>query len=310
MEVDFEEVERAAEAMRGWLRSPNIVVVGPRTYGDGDHRIQVRVKKKKKLHEMDRRDIPIPPVVQRRVPGPGGKSTVVEIRTDVVECGNLRLFALDRLVRPAPGGVRIGVSDPAGWARGTLGVNLRWNGRFRLLTCNHVIAKNGNVGATVYQPASGCCWWPLTAVTDFVPVQTANEDAVNPPVNRYDFAWCDIDLRRGATIIAESHWQPAGYRAPKPIKKKKEEQEQVAWIGQETGTVQEATIKSRSDTMKMEFLPGQWATFGGVIALSGGEAVPGDSGSAVIATSDRMVVGLLHAGDDAGEIYATRIPWY
>jgi hypothetical protein len=128
-------------------------------------------------------------------------------------------------------------------------------------------------------------------------------DAPDQPWNDYDFAYCDVDYANAATNIYEIG-QPRGYRAPLAG-------EAVRWIGYKTGTVKETRIKATHGALSVEWGHGRWARFRRVMTFTGAtsqRSQPGDSGAAVVATSDSMVVGLVFSGDDRGKTYACRIP--
>jgi hypothetical protein len=326
MTLTREEVQRAAVGVRDWLRSPNIQVIFVRTDSNGEHVIEVRVRKKKQLHEMDESDIPIPRFVPYTVQDADGRDIVVEIRTDVVEHGELHLIALDEFVRPAPGGYQIAVTPmenqpPTVQQRGTLGVNMWWQGDFYMLTAMHVVCvptdynSRGQLLETqrvpISRPVYQGPWYlgvePLARVAGAVPVRmTTTRDPTNP--NRYDFAWCNIKNRDMAPEIHDIGI-PKGYRAPVLG-------ERVRWIGQATGVVQTATITSIDATLTIPWiLPPRWgecfASFEHVINFDGGTAIKGDSGSAVVADSDSYVVGIVFAAQErTGATYALRIPYY
>ncbi|MEO8222693.1 MAG: hypothetical protein ABI563_18135 [Specibacter sp.] len=56
----------------------------------------------------------------------------------------------------------------------------------------------------------------------------------------------------------------------------------------------------------IEFEPGQWAWFTNCLTFNQGTVIQGDSGSAVVATNDMKVVGLIFANDNRA--YTIRIP--
>ena len=57
-------------------------------------------------------------------------------------------------------------------ATGTLGVNMHYDGALSIVTNNHVIAKNGNVGSWVYQPQPFLFQNSVAAVAGFIPVHS------------------------------------------------------------------------------------------------------------------------------------------
>lgn len=296
MAVSFEDVQGAARTVRHWLGSPNIVHVGTRTYGDGDYRIEVGVVRKKELHELDRRDIPIPPILRHSVRDRRGVVTEVEVRTDVVEFGAIRDLHpyTEAWDRPARGGFQINATRGGlfPWsldAVGTLGVNMQWMGRFRLLSNNHVLSRNG-LFREVFQPSVRVFGiGKLADVTGYFRIKTTKDEDITSrtPWNEYDFAYCDIDPGVASESILDIG-KPNGFRDPK-------HGDAVRWIGETTGVVQNALIDDTDSTSKCEVAPGRWTFWRKVITFLGGSSRPGDSGSAVVGT-DNKVVALICRG--------------
>jgi hypothetical protein len=306
MDLKQEHLENAIVSLRHWLsRDPNIQAmhVGRKKVGGRETdqlAVIFEVEEKKPLHALgeDR----IPPTLALHVQSPEGEVSEASVPTDVVEIGRLKPAVLDQRVRPTPGGYKI--TADSSWfseSAGTLGVNIVWGGRFRLLTNNHVISHNNNDGGTVYQPESALFGDnKLSTVAGYYPVITyTDRNKVNPAYNNFDLAWCDIDVTKGATNIANIG-VPTGIR--KPVAG-----ETVRWIGQKTGAVQNATINSITGQVVMEFLDGQWAWFQNVIQLTGGVVQKGDSGSAIVATNDMNVVGLIFASNGLNQGYGCPI---
>jgi len=308
MSLDREQIEPILNTLQPWLSNENItgLTVGMKAV-DGQETDQlavvVHVVEKKAGSDLGAADNPIPPLVELHVTEAAtGLPRIEMVPTDVVEVGVLRACVLDQKVRPTPGGYQVSVS--AGWfaeATGTLGVNITWGGRFRMLTNNHVIANNGNSGSTVYQPDWALWGNGLSTVAGCVPVVTyANRAQPNPVVNTTDFAWCDIAAADGDPAIHQIG-VPAGIRAPAV-------HDPVRWIGKQTAVVQQATVASTAGRFVIEFEPGRWAWFKDCITFNGGMVAQGDSGSAVVATGDTRVVGLIFANDAQQHAYAVRIP--
>ncbi|MDY7091369.1 MAG: hypothetical protein SX243_00205 [Acidobacteriota bacterium] len=304
MEPTLEQVEQAVLGVQHWLSSPNIQYIGAREFEKGDYRLEVHVEKKKAREEMGPSDLFVPPTVEHHTHDAEGAIHILSIRTKVVEVGPIRLAALDEKKRPAPGGYKISVSEGFfSEGTGTLGCNLAWSGKYRLLTNNHVISKNGNIGGTVYQPEQGLFGNSLTSVTGYMPVTAM--DSRNPPVptfNRYDFAYCNMTTETGATNIY-GIGQPTGYRAPV-------NGENVKWVGQVTAAVQTTTIAGLVGRAVISWKDSTWAFFDNVITFAAGTVAQGDSGSAVVGTNDMKVVGLIFATNATGGGYALRIPPY
>jgi hypothetical protein len=289
-----EQIESLAKSYSHWLSDPNIhgiFVEEKQAGGKGTGALAIVVHVSEKKATLSDTDTPIPPRVELHAQAADGTVSIEQVPTDVVESEPPRLLALDGRIRPAPGGYEISVPSSLLDERpGTLGVNIVWQGTFRLLTNNHVISANGNVGGTVYQPAQDVITDnSLATVTSYLPVVTyANRSQPNPVFNQYDIAWCDISTTLGATNIAEIG-VPTGIRAPTAG-------EAVKWIGAATGQVQSTTINTLSGQLVLEFTSGQWAFFNNVITFNGGSSQQGDSGAAIMATSDNQIIGLIFAG--------------
>jgi trypsin len=299
------------------LSRPNIhtIDVLPKTVGGEETdelAIVVTVTKKKRPHQLDDDDYPIPNPIEASAVGAGGRLASELVPTDVIEGRPKRLASLNQKVRPTIGGYMITILEPKEDVPGTLGVNREYDGKLSIVTNNHVIANNGNVGLDVYQPSPAFVTWgnKVATVTGFLPVKTyANPEQSDPECNKYDFAWANVIEKTSAALtIKDIIGEPTGTRAPKF-------REHVRWIGYTTGTVQEATIKSTATVLKPEFSQARWAWFENVIDLGGavsdkpaGKVRVGDSGAAIVA-DDMNIVGLVTWNDDdtlAG--YGSRFP--
>ncbi|MBO1268070.1 hypothetical protein [Arthrobacter cavernae] len=308
MALEQEQIEPILHTVRTWLSHENItgLTVGPKTINGQETEqlaVVVHVVKKKRPEELGIDDLVVPPFVEVHVQDDAaGPPRVEQVATDVIETGQIRLSVLNEKVRPTPGGYQ--VSAPAGWfaeGTGTLGVNMVWGGRFRMLTNNHVISKNGTRGPTVYQPDWALWGNSLSDVAGYVNVVTyANRSEPNPTFNSTDFAWCNMTADNGDRAI-HGIGTPTGYRPPLV-------KEAVSWIGKQTAVVQHATITSKSGQFVMEFLPGRWAWFENCLSFSGGTVIDGDSGSAIVATDDMQVVGLIFASNSQHRGFGVRIP--
>ena len=306
--LTYEDVEPLLKTLSPWLTSDgiNLLSVDSKVVGGrdtGEVCVRVGIERKKRMSELGPNDFPIPPAVELHIQNPDGSIVSVGIPTDVVEIGELRTAQLDQRVRPAPSGYQIAVdSGIFGEATGTLGANIVYKGRLRLLTNNHVIAKNGNIGSNVYQPGWALWGNTLTTVEGFVPVTTyANRNQPNPVYNSEDLAWAAVDSKESDTTITMIG-QPTGFRDPVVG-------ESVCWVGKTTATVQRTTIKG---IKSLAVIPswgrtGEYAWFENVVTFNGGVAAEGDSGSVVVATTDMKIVAQIFAMNDAGDPYATRI---
>ena len=192
-----------------------------------------------------------------------------------------------------PGGTLILTSGLR--AGGSLGVNIQYQGVYRLLSCAHVLtAFDPNfVGKTINYCEAG--WQnpqPLTTVTGMVPVTVyPTSDPPNPVRNVQDLAWANITPQLGSPAI-DNIGTPSGIRAPKT------EQVQV-YGGVSNSEVQTTKILSLTARTTVRSLSSDGSTYvytfwQSVMQLDAGSIshFPGDSGSAVVATADRAVVGL------------------
>lgn len=307
-----DQLEPLLNTLTSWLSNESInrLSVGSKIVGGSDTGelcISVGVQHKRAVADLGPNDFAIPKTVDLHILNPDGSIVAVAVPTDVVQVGTIR--ALEQAVqispraRPAPGGYTIAVvAGNATQSVGTLGANTVYGGRYMMLTNNHVISKNGNIGATVYQPVYAQQGNALTKVTNFIRVVVyADPNQRDPTYNINDLAWAEIDPKDGAPEITQIGI-PKGIRAPV-------QGEEVRWIGQETATVQKAKIASVETRLKAQFnVDGvSWAWFQHVVALDAGTVAHGDSGAAVVATSDMKIVALIFAGGDKNVGYAARL---
>jgi len=283
------------EAAKPWLSRPNIVGldVGAKTVNGqptGQRAIVVHVVKKLPLAQLGAEDFPIPEAYDAHVLGPDGAVLEVTVPTDVVEVGQPRLDINNERIRPAEGGYQIRAENMNG--SGTLGVNIVWASKYRLMTNNHVIACNRNAGADVYQPSDGVNN-KIGVVNGFIPVVTyPNSTEPHPHYNTQDLAWTYLTPLVGSPEITQIG-VPSGVRAPVAG-------ESVVLVGKQTGTVQKAKIASLAYAATMEWPgPGSYAWFNTLIRLDANVTRPGDSGSAYVALSDGKVVGIHVGGNNA-----------
>jgi hypothetical protein len=307
-ELTIDDVEPLLPSLRSWLSSPTIthLTVGTkyvRGHDTGLLCVTVGVERKIRNWELGPNDYPVPPTVALHVQEPDGTVLSADVPTDVVEVGVISTAGYNDRLRPTPGGYQIAVNRGLlAESNGTLGANIVYNGVFRLLGNNHMLADNGNIGATVYQPDWALWGNSLTTVTGFTPVITyPTKTEPHPVFNDCDLAWCDIDIANGASNVS-GIGQPTGIRAPVLG-------EAVRWVGMRTGVVQRTTIASITGQSKIDFgsAGNQWAWFQNVITFASGTVAQGDSGSAVVAMSDMRIVGLIFANNAAKAGFATRI---
>jgi hypothetical protein len=307
-----DQLEPLLTTLASWLSNESInrlsvasKIVGGRD--TGQLCISVGLQRKRALEELGPNDFAIPPTVELHIQNPDGSIVAVDVPTDVVEVGMIeaarQTVVVSPRARPAPGGYTIAVkTGESSQSVGTLGANIVYGGRYRMLTNNHVISHNGNIGVTVYQPEYAQQGNDLTKVEDFIPMVTyPDPNQPSPTRNTHDLAWAAIDPHVGASEIVHIG-KPTGIRAPVLG-------EEVRWIGESTAAVQKAKITS-VETMakiKVHMGGGRWAWFHHVVEFDGGTAAQGDSGAAVVATSDMNIVALIFAIDGNKAGYAARI---
>lgn len=279
------------KSVQPWLSKPNIVGVdvGEKTVGGrstGQRAVIVHVVKKLAEDELGAEDFLVPATVAVHLLGDAGQVEETTIPTDVVEVGELHLDVNDQRVRPAPGGYQIAAANLPGTA--TLGVNIVWAAKYRLMTNNHVIAHNGNLGADVYQPSGGSNN-KLGTVDGYIPVVTyPSPNQPFPHFNNQDLAFSNLTPAVGSPDIAQIG-TPSGLRAPIVG-------EQIVLVGKQTGQVRKASVASITYSTTLQWpAPGSWAWFESLIRLNANVTQPGDSGSAYVALTDGKVVGI-HIG--------------
>ena len=192
----------------------------------------------------------------------------------------------DAKVRPCPGGYLIKAEGLTG--RGTLGTSISYGGTYRILSNNHVIAKNGNVGKWVFQPNVESTTNRLKKVTDFVFIKYyASATQTNPTRNVKDVAWCDSDSATSSQKV-RGIGNIAGRRSPVVG-------ETVKVFGGETAALKTAKIESVTHRYRSNGTLGySWWKNG--IKLDANITQAGDSGSAYVASSDSKLVGLHRVG--------------
>ncbi len=320
--------DRLHAAVGHWLSFPNIVMLTTRMKTVGGQEtaqqaITVGVKEKKTPAALTSRDFPVPPTVSVDVMHPDGPVRTEVIPTDVIQTGDFVSKSLSTRERPCPGGYQIASWQGWGWFggrqnAGTLGVTTQWLGKRCLLTNCHVAGdRTSGPGLQIYQPAwsmLGSLWQEdgflgrCDGTFDIMTCGSGTE--ANPRVNKYDFAWCEVDADHTASEIAGNVYDGTDLLE---IRRDVHRYEPVRWIGQATGRVQTSTVKEVYYRYKKPSSVAGWEYWMDCIVLTtypGGPALlEGDSGSALIADDDHRVIGLLTAqSEDGKEILATRIP--
>jgi hypothetical protein len=227
----------------------------------------------------------------------------MELTTKIIEEGkivgqlsNQPVQAVPQVVRPAKGGWGIRASQVG---KGTLGVNIQYNGAYNLLSCAHVLTQYdpNRIGAWIYQPPVIAAANQLVQVTWQAPVTYyQNPNQQNPVENIRDIATAVIIPQLGDPEI-ELVGTPTGVRAPDP-----NTDTDIDLYGAVSGfqsfqiDAQDFAVRYRSETSDSAGNPiyswwrdgMRYATFGGLN--------PGDSGAALVSSHDTHVIGLHRAG--------------
>ena len=311
--MGLEDVRRVKEAHAGaLLRKRNVVgcgvgykeVGGVRTE---DLAVVVSVVEKVPEGELRPRDL---------VP-----QTLDSVKTDVRQTGVFRALQLptDKW-RPAPGGVSCGHVDITA---GTLGCVVSREGRIHILSNNHVLANSnqGQPGDAILQPGphdGGTLEDQIATLEDFVPINFGTATATcplairvastlnwlaklvgsrhrvvpfqeNPEMNLVDAAIAkpvSDDLVDKRILEIGALRGVAEGTLGLPVKKS----------GRTTGLTN-GEIEQVDATVQVAYGTGLVATFTDQL-VAGGMSAGGDSGSAVLGESNR-VVGLLFAGSES-----------
>jgi hypothetical protein len=312
MDFSDQQQRQIVNSVDNWLSSANItwLVVGPkRTGGEetGEVALIVGVVDKKPSDALGPDDVRIPTHLTVPVTDDKGVTSQVTLPTDVVQDGVVRALALNTRERPCPGGYQISVrANATSQNYGTLAAAITLNGTFVLMSSAHVLLPGlqSPVPVTIYQPMDdGESDNILSTNIGYLQITAyGSSNQQNPEFNRYDFAWSKPP---SGAVLAN---QVPGINVTGKTRQPKQN-EYVTWLGAYTGQLQTAKITSTTGkvTLQMSSNPGLWAWFENAIALSGGVAVNGDSGSALVAVTDGAIVGLLMGiGDNT--IWGCQIP--
>ncbi len=254
-------------------------------------------------------------------------ATIDGVPTDVVETGPIRaLQAPTGRFRPAPGGVSIGHRDITA---GTLGCLVRKDGQSFILSNNHVLANSNaaQVGDPILQPGpidgGALATDHIANLEAFVPIAFL---APEPP-SECSFARAVIAaLNAGCRLIgSQTRYRIVALQAQenlvdaaiaRPLNAA-DVRDDILGIGSIQGTAQgtlglrvkksgrttgltTGEIQQVDVTVDVQYGAGQVARFTDQL-LAGAMSQGGDSGSAVLDESHRLV-GLLFAGSDATTI--------
>lgn len=257
---------------------------------------------------------------QDRIP-----ALVQGVVTDVVETGVLRAFqSPTERHRPAPGGVSIGHKDITA---GTLGCLVRRGDDVFILSNNHVLANSNTaaIGDPILQPGPHDGGTPvndhIADLADFVPISIAGlpsecnvANAITSALNRTAEALGRGTRLQAISTRAEDNRVDAAIARPlKPA----DVSDEILNVGTIAGSANAALgmainkmgrttgfttgeVTQVDVTANVQYGTGQIATFVDQF-MAGAMSAGGDSGSAVLDTSNNLV-GLLFAGSDTTTI--------
>jgi len=260
--------------------------------------------------------------VARLLDGDIVPSLLEDIKTDVVEVGEIRALVVDptQKFRPAPGGVSIGHKDITA---GTLGVNIDKYARRYILSNNHVLANSneGEIGDSIYQPGpvdGGNSDDTIGWLDKFVPIEFETTSCAIAKLyawigniiakvlgSRFRFS-LTFQSRMQKTNLVDCALAASNYLNDLNL--------DILEIGRVSGTVEafpgmkvrkfgrttclnEGEVQQIGVTIQVSYGGNKIATFTDQIITSS-MAQGGDSGSLVVERNGQRAVGLLFAGSD------------
>ncbi len=293
VELDKVEAKDLLNKYRYLLSTPSVVSLsycsekkeGKKT---GRYVLRVGVIKKLPANEIEDPDILLPKTVVYETP-----TKKVAVPVQVVEEG-----VIQALGPPYKGGSQVMTTGAI--EQGTLGVNTQYKGTYRLLSAAHVLTQfdPGNIGKAInarsdpvndqYQPMG-------TTVEGQVNVTLyTSSSEPNPVYAKQDLAWATVTPQQGSPEIIDIG-AVNGIRDPN-------NSEKVQFYGAASEELQSDIVVADTSTMvTVRFQDGigsyKYGYFEDVCMLdiSNASPLPGDSGSAMIAQSDKAIVGILFA---------------
>lgn len=243
-----------------------------------------------------------------------------DVPTDVFESGEIVVHQGDpkAKLRPAPGGVSVG---HVGITAGTLGMWVRKNGEFHILSNNHVLANQNtaNIGDRILQPGpydSGV--GQIAELTDFVEIKFGGEDnfvdcALARAVEVDDPSGCPIAgsianlLNSGASAAGrKTRMKPVKPQAIEDVVK--DEILNIGKVTEITEALLDMEVKKMGRTTELtdgvvtQIDASTNVNFGNQSAYFMDQVITtdmsqgGDSGSVLVTKDDNKLVGLLFAG--------------
>ncbi|WP_141699126.1 trypsin-like serine protease [Candidatus Thiosymbion oneisti] len=189
--------------------------------------------------------------------------------------------------RPCPGGYMIRTHGLGG--KGSVGTSINYRGKYRLLSNNHVLTKNGNVGKWVYQPTEVMKENRLVKVTGFDSIiYYSTNNPGNPTYHDKDVAWCDSSTDISSQEV-RGIGKIKGRRSPR-------KGETIYVYGGKSEKKYSAKVVSTTYRYRSKGTLG-YSFWRNGLKLDRLVTQPGDSGSAYVASSDSKLVGLHRSGN-------------
>jgi hypothetical protein len=211
----------------------------------------------------------------------------------VEEVGPITAFALSKQYRPVPIGVSVGNANEC--ASGTIGCQVTKNGNTYILSNNHVLARENAaaIGERINQPgrydARPQCaqTGQVATLSDFVPINFGGTNTMDAAIAQYT---------AGTTYTCKT---PSGYYGyPSSTIVQPAVGLAIKKCGR-TSSQTTGTITTINLTVTVGYTRGN-ATYTGQFYTSSKFSKSGDSGSLVVTNTGNNPVGLLFAGNNAG----------
>ena len=303
VELDKAEAKDLLERYKYLLSTPSVVSLsycsekkeGKKT---GRYVLRVGVIKKLPAEEIKAPDVLLPKRVVYKT-----LAKKVDVPVQVVEEGEIKALS-----PPWEGGSQVKTTDVKG--QGTLGVNTQYKGKYRLLSAAHVLTRfnPANIGKTIIVrtlpfPDPSDPYQPMgTTVEGQVDVTLYDSiSEQNPVFTKQDLAWSgEITQQQGSPDIIGIG---AVNAIRDPIVGEKvqfygaaSQELESDIVVEDTSTMMIASQNVGSDCYKYIYFEDVCR-----VDIKHTMLLPGDSGSAMIAQSDKAIVGILFA---AGKLSA------
>ena len=293
IELDEVEAKDLLKKYKHLLSTPNVVSLsycsekkeGRKT---GRNVLRVGVIKKLPAEDIKDPDVLLPKAVEYET-----LNKKVSVPVQVVEEGEICALS-----PPYEGGSKVHATGAVGWD--TLGVNTYYKGKHRLLNAAHVLTRfdPANIGREINPQSHHLDPFQSMGITVEGQVDVELYDSPNvqnPVCAKQDLAWATITSQQGLPEIVSA--DPIN-DIRDPIK-----DELVQYYSASSQKLQSNIPVADTATMaKVRIKVGnssyKYAYFEDICCLDISQAcpMPGDSGSAMIAQSDKRIVGILFSG--------------